>query len=138
MDAGTRIGVGAYSKTKKANELKDAEQFTIRDEVSLDKFLKDICEIGEIPSFCTACYRAGRTGEEFMKYAKTQFIHNFCMPNAILTFKEYIIDYASKETEKIGNKVIEKYLKKLEGTKYYGKLINCLKEIENGKRDVRF
>ena len=138
MDAGTRIGVGAYSKTKKANELKDAEQFTIRDEVSLDKFLKDICEIGEIPSFCTACYRAGRTGEEFMKYAKTQFIHNFCMPNAILTFKEYIIDYASKETEKIGNKVIEKYLKKLERTKYYDKLINGLKEIENGNRDVRF
>ena len=138
MDAGTRIGVGAYSKTKKANELKDAEQFTIRDEVSLDKFLKDICEIGEIPSFCTACYRAGRTGEEFMKYAKTQFIHNFCMPNAILTFKEYIIDYASEETAKIGNKVIEKYLKKLKGTKYYDKIISGLKEIENGKRDVRF
>ena len=138
MDAGTRIGVGAYTKSKTANQLKDAEQFTINDEISLDDCLKSICEMGEIPSFCTACYRAGRTGEEFMKYAKTQFIHNFCMPNAILTFKEYIVDYASKETAEIGNKVIDKYLKKLEGTQYYDKIISGLKEIENGKRDVRF
>ena len=97
-----------------------------------------ICEIGEIPSFCTACYRAGRTGEEFMKFAKTQFIHNFCMPNAILTFKEYIVDYASKETAEIGNKVIDKYLKQLEGTEFYTKIVDGLKQIENGKRDVRF
>jgi len=138
MDAGTRIGVGAYAKSKVANQLNDAEQFTINDEISLDGCLKSICEIGEIPSFCTACYRAGRTGEEFMKFAKTQFIHNFCMPNAILTFKEYIVDYASKETAEIGNKVIEKYLKQLEGTEFYTKIIDGLKQIENGKRDVRF
>jgi 2-iminoacetate synthase len=62
---------------------------------SLDTTVREICEMGFIPSFCTACYRAGRTGEQFMKVAKSRFVHNFCIPNAIFTLKEYLLDYAS-------------------------------------------
>ncbi|NLW65898.1 MAG: [FeFe] hydrogenase H-cluster radical SAM maturase HydG, partial [Clostridiales bacterium] len=95
IDAGTRIGVGAYAQSRKANELPDKEQFTISDSRSLDGVVSEICDMDYIPSFCTACYRAGRTGEEFMKVAKSKFVHNFCIPNAIFTFKEYLLDYAS-------------------------------------------
>ncbi len=70
------------------------EQFTINDARSLDGVVSEICDMGCIPSFCTACYRAGRTGEHFMKVAKSKFVHNFCIPNAIFTLKEYLLDYA--------------------------------------------
>ena len=89
IDAGTRIGVGGYKKSQ-GNELPEKEQFQLGDVRSLDDVIGETCKMGGLPSFCTACYRAGRTGEEFMEVAKSSFVHNFCMPNAILTLKEYL------------------------------------------------
>lgn len=138
IDAGTRIGVGAYAKSKRANQLNDSEQFTINDDNSLDDVVKTVCETGEIPSFCTACYRAGRTGEEFMKVAKSKFVHNYCIPNAMFTLKEYVLDYATPETAKIALKVIEQHLEKLKDEPYYKEVADGLKSIDEGKRDVKF
>lgn len=138
IDAGTRIGVGAYAKSTKPNQLSGSEQFTINDDNSLDEVIKTVCETGEIPSFCTSCYRAGRTGEEFMKVAKSKFVHNYCIPNAMFTLKEYILDYAKPETAKIANEVIEKHLEKMKDKDYYEKVVEGLKLIEKGKRDVKF
>ena len=137
IDAGTRIGVGAYSKSKEANKLPDKEQFSICDPRSLDDVVKEICEMGNIPSFCTACYRAGRTGEEFMKVAKSKFVHNFCIPNAIFTFKEYLLDYASEETKAKGEAVIQKHLELLKSQPVYEKALSILQRLENGERDLR-
>lgn len=138
IDAGTRIGVGAYVKSKKANECPDMEQFTIGDSRSLDNVVREICNMGAIPSFCTACYRAGRTGEEFMKVAKSKFVHNFCIPNAIFTLKEFLLDYASDETIKVGDKVIASHLEKLKNDPVYTKVLEKLDRIENGERDLKF
>lgn len=137
IDAGTRIGVGAYKQSKMANELNDKEQFTITDPRTLDEVVIEICEMGEIPSFCTSCYRAGRTGEVFMKVAKSKFVHNYCLPNAMFTFKEYIEDYASDKAKKLGNETIQKHFKQL-NEETLEKVKIGLKSIENGERDVRF
>lgn len=140
IDAGTRIGVGAYAQSNSANELPDKEQFTICDPRSLDDVVQEICHMGNIPSFCTACYRAGRTGEQFMKVAKSKFVHNYCMPNAILTFKEYLLDYASEETLKKGEPVIKKHLDELKdkSDNAYKKTLALIKRTEVGERDLRF
>lgn len=138
IDAGTRIGVGAYTMSKKANAMPDKEQFTIEDSRSLDETVMEICNMGAIPSFCTACYRAGRTGEEFMKVAKSKFVHNFCIPNAIFTFKEYLLDYASEETRKVGEKTIAEHLKQFESNKeLYAKIMDIISRLEKGERDLR-
>ena len=117
--------------------MSDKEQFTINDSRSLDDVVYEICKRGNIPSFCTACYRAGRTGEEFMKVAKTKFVHNFCIPNAILTFKEYIVDYASPKTKELGEKVIAEHLKLFEGSPLHGKLLDMIERTEKGEHDLR-
>ena len=137
IDAGTRIGVGAYAKSKGANEFPDEEQFSIGDASSLDAVVKEISEMGNIPSFCTACYRAGRTGEEFMKVAKSKFVHNFCIPNAIFTFKEYLLDYASDETKAKGEGVIQDHLEKLKGQGIYNETLSIIERLESGERDLR-
>lgn len=137
IDAGTRIGVGAYSKSKEANKHPDKEQFLINDSRSLDDVVSEICDMGNIPSFCTACYRAGRTGEEFMKVAKSKFVHNFCIPNAIFTFKEYLLDYASAETKAKGEAVIKEHLELLKTESIYEKVLLILQRLENGERDLR-
>lgn len=138
IDAGTRIGVGAYAKSKLPNNMPDHEQFTIGDDCSLDTVVREICEMGNIPSFCTSCYRAGRTGEVFMKVAKSKFVHNYCIPNAIFTFAEYLLDYASEETKKIGWETINTHLEKFKGTDVYDKVVTTLEEIKSGKRDLKF
>lgn len=137
IDAGTRIGVGAYTKAKAANSMPDKEQFTIEDPRTLDDVVQEICRMGFIPSFCTACYRAGRTGEEFMKVAKSKFVRNFCIPNAILTLKEYLLDYASPETKAIGEETLRAHLQPFSGTPTYDKLIKMLRRLEAGERDLR-
>lgn len=137
IDAGTRIGVGAYALSKKANELPDKEQFSIGDSRTLDNVIGEICSTGNIPSLCTACYRAGRTGEHFMKVAKSKFVHNFCIPNAILTLKEYLLDYASPETKEKGERVLKQHLEKLKNQTVYNTVLNNLNKIENGERDLR-
>jgi len=136
IDAGTRIGVGAYAKSKQANELPDQEQFFICDPRALDDVVQEICDMGNIPSFCTACYREGRTGEEFMKVAKSKFVHNYCIPNAIFTFTEYLLDYAKQETKVKGEKVIKDHLEILKDKPSYAKTISILKRLKNGERDL--
>lgn len=138
IDAGTRIGVGAYAQSLKANALPDSEQFAIGDDRSLDSIVAEICDMGNIPSFCTACYRAGRTGEQFMKVAKSRFVHNFCIPNALFTFKEYLLDYASPETREKGEKVLQRHLEQFKGCKNYAEITDKLARIEKGERDLRF
>ncbi|WP_372998630.1 [FeFe] hydrogenase H-cluster radical SAM maturase HydG [Lutispora sp.] len=137
IDAGTRIGVGAYSKSKSANQLPDKEQFSIGDSRSLDYVVKEICDMNCIPSFCTACYRAGRTGEHFMKVAKSKFVHNYCIPNAIFTLKEYLLDYASDETRQKGENVLKRHIEQFRGEPVYNKILENLSRIEKGERDLR-
>lgn len=130
--AASRTSPGGYSKDK------GLAQFNLFDQRSLDEVLKSILKQGLLPSFCTACYREGRTGHIFMDLAKPGKIHNLCRPNAILTFKEYLVDYASDEVRKLGEKVIIKYLKKIpvDATKKGTKV--RLDRIENGERDLYF
>ncbi|MDR3645382.1 MAG: [FeFe] hydrogenase H-cluster radical SAM maturase HydG, partial [Clostridia bacterium] len=135
IDAGSRIGVGGYAKA--TNELPDKEQFSLGDTRSLDTVVRETCRMNFIPSFCTACYRAGRTGENFMGYAKSKFVHNFCIPNAIFTFKEYLLDYASEETKEIGERVIREHVEKFRGEPVYDTIVENLKRLENGEHDLR-
>jgi len=137
IDAGTRIGVGAYARSKRANQLPDMEQFSIGDSRSLDNVVKEICDMNSIPSFCTACYRAGRTGEHFMKVAKSKFVYNFCIPNAIFTLKEYLLDYASEETRQKGEEVLKNHVEKFRGEPVYDIILEKLSRIEKGERDLR-
>jgi len=137
IDAGTRIGVGAYAQSKNANQLPDKEQFSIGDTRCLDDVVGEICDMHCIPSFCTACYRAGRTGEQFMKVAKSRFVHNFCIPNAIFTLKEYLLDYASAETRAKGQDVLKKHTEQFKGEPVYDTILKNLKRIEDGARDLR-
>lgn len=134
IDAGTRIGVGGYSQYDKGL-IPEKEQFAIGDMRNLDEVIRYVCENDSIPSFCTAGYRCGRTGEKFMNVAKCGKVHNYCMPNAILTFQEYLLDYGSEETKKVGEKAIEKQLRKLEPERR-----KCVEEklelIKQGKRDI--
>lgn len=143
LSAGSCTGVGGY-KEKKGKEShqssygKDSTQFQIEDHRSPDEVLQSVCLSGYIPSFCTACYRQGRTGDRFMPLAKTGQIQNICQPNAILTFKEYLEDYASEETKKIGGKTIAEHLQFIPNPKVRRLTEERLKCIENGQRDLYF
>ncbi|WP_026476693.1 [FeFe] hydrogenase H-cluster radical SAM maturase HydG [Alkaliphilus transvaalensis] len=133
MSAGSKTNPGGYGE-----EDKEATQFETSDERKLDEILQVICQQGYLPSFCTACYRANRTGEAFMNLAKEAEIHEFCQSNAILTFKEHLLDYGSDTTNEQGNVLIEKALKEIENDRLYEITLQRLKEIEEGKRDLFF
>lgn len=135
LDFGSNIGVGAYSKGTYDLE---KQQFFINDLRSLDEGICWLAKHGKITSFCTACYRAGRTGDYFMHFAKTGLIHKLCHPNAILTFKEYLEDYASEKTKKEGEKVIKQELNLIKDEKLKEKVLEYLKRIEQGERDLYF
>ncbi len=137
IDAGTRIEIGGYTKQTYSQEL-DREQFNIGDSRTLEEVIYELANYGYIPSFCTACYRLGRTGEHFMEFSKPGFIKNYCTPNAILTFKEFLTDYAGEKTKKIGERLIEKKIKTITNKKQKKILIERLKRIENGERDLYF
>lgn len=140
MDAGTRIAVGGYAQMQKEH-IPDEQQFVIQDTRSLDDFIYDLCKEGYLPSFCTAGYREGRTGSNFMPLAKHACVKNFCIANGILTFKEYLLDYASPKVREIGEKVvIPKYLEWVEKhvPQRAGLLKQMLKHEEAGKRDLHF
>jgi 2-iminoacetate synthase len=123
---------GGYGKKE------DLKQFTLSDERSVDEVIKGILDEGLLPSFCTACYRVGRTGHDFMDIAKPGEIHNFCRPNAILTLKEYLEDYASPETKNIGLKIIKKYVPQIPSKKIMKETKTRLNRIEQGERDLYF
>jgi 2-iminoacetate synthase len=133
ISAGSQTDVGGYSDAVEQN----GKQFEIEDTRPLEQVLLDVIESGNIASFCTACYRTGRTGEKIMDLLKPGTIKNFCLPNAILTFKEYLIDYASPETNKKGEACIEKLLATLEET-VRKETLDRLQCLQSGDRDLYF
>ncbi|MDX9871039.1 MAG: [FeFe] hydrogenase H-cluster radical SAM maturase HydG [Clostridia bacterium] len=136
IDAGTRIGVGGYAESR-GNLMPDKEQFSLGDTRGLDDVVRETCDMNGIPSFCTACYRAGRTGEHFMGFAKNKFVHNFCEPNAIFTFKEYLLDYASPQTRHAGEAALEKQIAAFQNEEIYPTILEYIQRLENGERDLR-
>ncbi|BFL48027.1 [FeFe] hydrogenase H-cluster radical SAM maturase HydG [Lactonifactor longoviformis] len=134
ISGGSRTSVGGYVEPEEEN----SAQFDVSDTRSLDEVVRWLCQLGNIPSFCTACYREGRTGDRFMTLLKSGQIANCCQPNAIMTFKEYLMDYASPETREIGEKQIEKELSHVKSDKIRELTKEHLKDIEEGKRDFRF
>lgn len=130
--AASCTSIGGYGKKN------DLKQFSLSDERSVDEVIESILNIGLLPSFCTACYRAGRTGKDFMDIAKPGEIHNFCRPNAILTLKEYLEDYAKSRTKAKGLKIIDEYVKRIPSKQIMKETCKRLKQIENGKRDLYF
>ena len=138
IDAGTQIELQGYTKKEKEQDLA-REQFTIGDSRSLLEVMQDLMENGFVPSFCTACYRLGRTGEHFMEFSKPGFIHNFCSPNAYLTLAEYLEDYAEEETRETGYKLIKKEVETAPLDERVKKdVIEKLEKIKNGERDLYF
>ena len=137
IDAGSRIGIGGYAEAAKGY-IPEKEQFHLGDIRSLDEVVREVCSMGCIPSFCTACYRAGRTGDHFMSLAKPGFVHKYCMTNALLTFAEYIQDSPSEETKKAGKAAIQKQLKAFEKESPEKRKFveDKLKLIQQGKHDV--
>ncbi|MBO5948198.1 [FeFe] hydrogenase H-cluster radical SAM maturase HydG [bacterium] len=136
ISGGSKTSVGGYADDMPEEE--DSSQFDVIDNRTLDEIIKWLMEIGYLPSFCTACYRENRTGERFMDICKSKQIQNFCHPNAIITLKEYLEDYASEETKKTGEKIINEELKTLTNKITKDKTIEILEEIEQGNRDFRF
>jgi len=135
ISGGSRTSVGGYTEEERPT---DTNQFDVSDTRTLDEVMKWLLEIGYVPSFCTACYRAGRTGDRFMQFAKTGEIHNFCHPNALMTLKEYLEDYASPETKAIGEKVIAEQLPKVNDPVKQKLCAENLQKIAEGQRDFRF
>ena len=136
IDAGSDIGVGAYSQQDQESYKKS--QFVLNDGRSLDQVIRELCEADFIPSFCTGCYRLGRTGEHFMEFAVPGFVKRFCTPNAILTFLEYMEDYSSPETKKAGIKQIERELKRMPEGDQKTQLTERIEQIKQGHRDLYF
>jgi 2-iminoacetate synthase len=137
LSGGSCTGVGGYCDDN-AEGVKQPTQFQVNDERPLDQVMFDIAEAGHLPSFCTACYRNGRTGDRFMAMAKIGEIQNLCQPNAILTFKEYLQDFASPHTKELGEKIIAEHLAKIPNQKLRRKTEEQLAKIAAGKRDFYF
>jgi 2-iminoacetate synthase len=134
--AGSRTSPGAYGKEE--DKPVASEQFQVADHRPPDEVIRSICEMGYLPSFCTACYREGRTGKEFMEMAKPGEIQELCAPNAILTFKEYLLDYASAETRKAGEESLHRHLDEFSAGPMREETKNRLRRMEEGKRDLYF
>ncbi len=136
LSGGSQTSIGGYAEPKP--EDKNSEQFEISDTRPLDEVVKWLLSLGFIPSFCTACYREGRTGDRFMQLVKSGNIACCCQPNALMTLKEYLIDYASDETRAIGEKVIADELQRIPKEKIRDFTVKHLEGIAQGKRDFRF
>ncbi len=136
LSAGSCTGVGGYHKDIEKQNMETEGQFQVEDTRTTEEVLQSICRSGYIPSFCTACYRKGRTGDRFMALAKTGQIQNVCQPNAILTFKEFLLDYASPETKKIGEDAIKEQLSAIPSEKTRLETEKRLARLERGERDL--
>lgn len=136
ISGGSRTSVGGYCEEEPEDE--NSEQFDVSDKRTLDEVVHWLMDLGYIPSFCTACYREGRTGDRFMSLCKSGQIQNCCHPNALMTLKEYLEDYASPETKKIGEALIQKELGNIPKEKVREITVHHLQEIEKGNRDFRF
>lgn len=137
ISGASKTSVGGYAHPEQESE-EETAQFDVEDRRSLDEIVKWLMELGYVPSFCTACYREGRVGDRFMEICKEQKIHNFCHPNAIMTLEEYLEDYASPETRKVGEELISKELKTLGNNKLKCAVEENLEKIKHGERDFRF
>ncbi len=135
ISGGSRTSVGGYMYEERPT---DTEQFDVSDQRTLDEVIKWLMQLGFLPSFCTACYRKGRTGDRFMELCKSKQIQNCCHPNAMLTLKEFLVDYASEETRILGEKLIETELLNIQKEKVRQVCAGYLKKIETGMRDFRF
>lgn len=137
IDGGTKLELGSYSDSKNEEQNLNREQFKISDSRSLAEVIDELLSSDYLPSFCTSCYRMGRTGEHFMEFSVPGFIKRFCTPNAILTLSEYICDYAADEVAEKGWKVIEKNLQKLDsGVGNHTR--EKIERIRRGERDLYF
>ena len=137
ISGASRTSVGGYVEPEDEDE--NSAQFDVSDQRSLDEVVRWLMELGYIPSFCTACYREGRTGDRFMSLCKNGQIQNCCHPNALMTLEEYLMDYASEETKKIGERLIEKELLKIPNEKVRKIATEHIADIaNNNKRDFRF
>jgi 2-iminoacetate synthase len=134
ISGASRTSVGGYAE----EEEEDSSQFEVSDNRSLDEVVGWLLELGYIPSFCTACYREGRTGDRFMSLVKTGQIANCCQPNALMTLAEYLEDYASTETREKGYDMINKTVQEIPNEKVRALTIERLADIKGGSRDFRF
>lgn len=134
ISGGSRTSVGGYYE----EEEEDSAQFEVSDTRTLDQVVNWLLGMGYIPSFCTACYREGRTGDRFMRLVKSGQIANCCQPNALMTLKEYLEDYASPDTKEKGLKLIQSEIPKIPSEKVRQVVLKHLNEMENGMRDFRF
>lgn len=135
ISGGSRTSVGGYTEEIRPT---DTEQFDVSDQRTLDDVVRWLMKMGYIPSFCTACYREGRTGDRFMSLCKSGQIQNCCHPNALMTLKEFLMDYASDETRKIGEELIEKEIENIPKEKVKEIAKQNLENIAKGSRDFRF
>ena len=135
ISGASRTSVGGYTEAERPV---DTEQFDVSDQRTLDEVIRWLIQLGKIPSFCTACYREGRTGDKFMSLCKTGHILNCCQPNALITLKEFLVDYATDETKKLGEEFIQKELAKIQNENLRENLGKNLVEIEKGNRDFRY
>ena len=135
ISGGSRTSVGGYTEEERPT---DTEQFDVSDQRTLDEVVHWLMDLGYIPSFCTACYRAGRTGDRFMELCKSKQIQNCCHPNALMTLKEYLVDYASEETRAIGEALIQAELNNIPKENVRMICADHLQKIEEGIRDFRF
>ncbi len=133
ISGGSKTSVGGYAESNKGSE-----QFDVSDERTLDEVIRWLMKTGHIPSFCTACYRAGRTGDRFMEFCKSKQICNFCQPNALMTLQEYLEDYATPETKAIGEHLIEQQLPTISNIRRREVCRENLQKIKRGLRDFRF
>lgn len=136
ISGGSRTSVGGYAEEETEEE--SSAQFDVSDNRTLDEVVNWLMKMGYIPSFCTACYREGRTGDRFMSLCKSGQIQNCCHPNALMTLKEYLEDYAAEDTRKVGEALIRKELKQIPKEKVRQIVEKNLEEIERGQRDFRF
>lgn len=136
ISGASKTSVGGYAKENVHHDV--SEQFDISDTRTLDEVVRWLMELGYIPSFCTACYREGRTGDRFMSLCKSGQIQNCCHPNALMTLKEFLMDYASLQTQKIGEQLIEKEIHNIASERVKDIVRDRLLHIQNGERDFRF
>ena len=136
ISGGSRTSVGGY--VQEETEEENSAQFDVSDTRTLDEVVNWLLGLGYIPSFCTACYREGRTGDRFMSLVKSGQIANCCLPNALMTLKEYLEDYASDDTKKKGEAVIRRELGHITNPKVHAVAAEHLRELHDGKRDFRF
>ena len=138
ISGGSKTSVGGYANPEPKGEV-GSEQFEVSDTRTLDEVVKWLMEMDYVPSFCTACYREGRTGDRFMSLCKSGQIQNCCQPNALMTLKEYLTDYASEETKEVGDRLIEKEIATIPSEKVRKIVIDNLRAIEeDNRRDFRF